>query len=144
MNLLVIHPVLQLGAISLAFYVAYLGLQRTRSLHFGATAAFKRNLHASLGAASLLAMLAGLTGGLIMLSRVLGRQPLTSLHGKVGMLLLPFLLFGIFSGFYLYLSPPKNKLLSALHGLNNLIILLLAVFQIWSGSHLYVYLMATR
>lgn len=144
MNLLLVHPALQLGAIALSFYVAFLGLQRTRSLHLGTATRFKRNLHAGLGAAALVSMLAGIAGGLIMLSRLLGRQPLESLHGKIGMLLLPFILLGLFSGFSLYLTPPKGKLLATLHGFNNMVILLLALFQIWSGMQFYLHLLATR
>lgn len=131
--LLLIHPVAQLAAVALALYVAYLGFQRTRSLHFKAATSFKRDLHAGLGALALLGMLVGIAGGLIMVSRVLDKSPLHSPHGIGGMVLLPFLLFGIFSGFFLYMSPPKGKLLSALHGINNLIILLLAIFQLASG-----------
>ncbi|MHB8809155.1 MAG: hypothetical protein ACYC9M_03985 [Desulfobulbaceae bacterium] len=143
MNILLIHPLLQLGALALAFYAAFLGLQRTRSLHFGATVKFKRNPHAGLGATSLLVLLTGMIGGLVIFSRFRGTPPLESYHGLGGMVLLPFLLFGIFSGMYLYASPPKTKILSALHGINNLLVLLLAVFQMYSGILLYLHLIAT-
>lgn len=144
MILLLIHPILQLGAISLAFYAAYLGLQRASSLHFGAATKFKRNLHAVLGAASLIGMLAGMAGGLIIFSRFHGTPPLESYHGLGGAALLPFLLFGILSGLYLYAYPPKNKILSAIHGINNLIILLMASFQIITGIQLYFHLIASH
>lgn len=144
MNLLLIHPIAQLGAISLAFYAAYLGLQRARSLHFGATTKFKRNLHAGLGATSLIFMLAGMIGGLIIFSRFQGTTPLESYHGLGGVVLLPFLLFGIFSGLYLYAYPPKSRILSAMHGINNLIVLLLTVLQIFTGIQLYLHLIAIK
>lgn len=133
MNILLIHPVIQVTAIAVILVTAYLGFQRVRSLHFGAKVEFRRNLHAGLGAAGLLTMLMGLAGGLIMVARVLNKQPLNSLHGQSGMVLLPFMLFGLFTGFYLYLYPPKGKILSVLHGLNNLIVLLLIVFQVFTG-----------
>lgn len=142
MNLLLLHPIGQLGAISLAFTAAYLGVQRARSLHFGAATKFKRNLHAGMGVTSLIVMLTGMIGGLIILSRFQGTPPLESYHGLGGMVLLPFLLFGIFSGLHLYAYPPKNKILSALHGMNNLIILLMTLFQLYSGIQLYLHIIA--
>ena len=142
MILLLIHPIVQLGAISLAIYAAYLGLQRTRSLHFGAPTKFNRNLHAVLGGTSLVSMLAGTAGGLIIFSRFHGTPPLESYHGLGGAALLPFLLFGIFSGLYLYAYPPKNKTFSAIHAINNLIILIMAVFQMFTGIQLYFHLIA--
>lgn len=144
MILLIVHPIVQLAAIALAFYAAYLGLQRARSLHFGATTKFKRNLHAGLGATSLIAMLAGMAGGLIIFSRFHGSPPLESYHGLGGVALLPFLIFGIASGLYLYAYPLKNKILSALHGINNLIILLMTLFQIVTGIQLYFHLIASH
>jgi hypothetical protein len=143
MILLIIHPIVQLGAISLAIYAAYLGLQRARSLHFGAPTKFNRNRHAVLGATSLVAMLAGMAGGVIIFSRFHGTPPLESYHGLGGAILLPLLLFGIFSGLYLYAYPPKNKILSAVHGINNLIVLLMAFLQIFTGVQLYFHLIAS-
>ncbi len=136
MNLLVIHPVVQVIAIFLALYTAYLGLQRTRSLHFGKQARFRRDLHAGLGTVSLVTLLGGMAGGAIMASRFLeDHQPLESLHGKGGLILLPFLLIGLFTGFYLYIAPPKGKILSIIHGVNNLIILGMILFQVFTGIY---------
>jgi len=142
MNILIIHPLIQLTAIVVICITAYFGFQRVRSLHFGAKVKFKRNLHAALGATGLITILMGLAGGLIMVARVLDKQPLSSLHGKGGMVLLPFILAGIFSGFYLYVYPPRTKALSVIHGLNNLIILVLILFQIITGIPLALTVLA--
>ena len=47
--ILSIHPVAQFGAILLAFYAAYLGFQRTKSLHYNKTTQFLRKRHAIVG-----------------------------------------------------------------------------------------------
>lgn len=137
--LLSIHPVLQLSAILLAYYAGYLGLQRLRSLHFGQPVRFQRERHVLAGSISLLALLGGLAGGMIMVARFLhvehghGHE----LHKEVAFLLLPFLAIGIFTGFMLYLSPGKRTILPAVHGINNLIILALVLVQIYTGLHLF-------
>jgi len=135
MILLSIHPILQFSAIVLAFYAAWLGIQRTRSLHFEVTAEFNRNLHVILGALALILMLCGIAAGKIIVARFLpeGMVLHTGLHGEAAMLSLPFLVFGLFSGFYLYLNPQKRKILPALHACNNLVVLLIAILQIITG-----------
>jgi uncharacterized membrane protein len=135
--LLSIHPAAQLGAILLAFYAAYLGLQRAQSLHFGKTKQFFRERHVIAGSIALISMLGGIAAGAIMVNRYL-LNPDMSLHVAVAMLMLPLLVFGIFSGFYLYLNPGKGRMLAAVHGINNLIILALALVQIISGIQAYL------
>ena len=137
--ILSIHPVLQLSAILLAYYAGYLGLQRLRSLHFGQLVRFQRERHVLAGAVSLLALLGGFAGGLIIAARFLhvehghGHE----LHEEVAFILLPFLAIGIFTGFSLYLFPGRRKILSAVHGINNLIILVLVLVQIYTGLRLF-------
>lgn len=137
--ILSIHPVLQLSAILLAYYAGYLGLQRLRSLHFGQLVRFQRERHVLAGAISLLVLLGGLAGGMIMVARFLHVEPGHGheLHKEVAFILLPFLAIGIFTGFTLYLSPGKRTILPAVHGMNNLIILVLVLVQIYTGLHLF-------
>ena len=136
MLLLSIHPAVQFTAILLACYTAYLGLQRTQSLHFGKTAKFQRNQHVIAGAIALVAMIGGIGAGLIIVAFFM-QNPNTGLHGIIAKTLLPFLLFGLFSGFYLYFKPEKRKIIPAIHALNNLIILLLVLMQIFTGWQVY-------
>lgn len=138
MNIYLIHPFIQMSAAIIALFAAYHGLQRARSLHFGAQTTFNRNLHAGLGATALLILLGGMAGGIIIVSRFHDQlQPLQSMHGTGALFVLPLLLVGIFTGFYLYLYPTKNKILPAVHGLNNLTVLLLFLFQAYTGLQLY-------
>ena len=136
MLLLSIHPAAQFTAILLAYYAAYLGLQRTQSLHFGKTAKFQRQRHVITGAIALIAMLGGIGAGFIMVARFL-QHPDIGLHEIIAKTLLPLLLFGLCSGFYLYFKPGKRKIIPVIHALNNLLILLLVLVQIFTGWQVY-------
>jgi hypothetical protein len=135
--LLSLHPVVQLVAILVAFYVAYLGIQRTKSLHFGKSSRFMRERHVALGTISLLTMLGGIAAGFIMVNRYL-LNPDMSMHVVVAMIILPLGVFGILSGFLLYLDPKQRKILPAAHGINNLVILVLALLQVVTGIMAYL------
>jgi uncharacterized membrane protein YfcA len=135
--MLSIHPIAQLGAILLGFYAAYLGLQRTRSLHFGQSEKFLRQRHGIIGSIGLLSMLGGIGAGSIMVNRYL-LNPDMGLHVAIAMIILPLGLFGLFSGLYLYLTPKPRKILPALHGINNLVVLILALGQIVTGMMAYL------
>ena len=97
--ILSIHPVAQFVAILFAFYAAYLGLQRTKSLHFNKTTSFLRERHVIFGTLALVSMLGGIAAGFIMVNRYL-LKPDMGLHVTVAMLILPLGLLGIFSGFF--------------------------------------------
>ena len=135
--ILSIHPAAQLVAILFAYYAAYLGLQRTKSLHFSKTTNFRRERHVIFGTFALVSMLGGIAAGFIMVSRYMA-NPDMGLHVAGALVLLPLVLFGIFSGFFLYLNPGKGKILPALHGINNMVILILALFQIVTGVMAYL------
>jgi uncharacterized membrane protein YfcA len=135
--ILSIHPVAQFGAILLAFYAAYLGFQRTKSLHYNKTTQFLRKRHAIVGFIGLISMLGGIAAGLFMVNRYLV-SPDMGLHVAVAMILLPLGLFGIFSGLILYLNPKQRRFLPAIHGINNLVVLSLALAQIITGIMAYL------
>jgi hypothetical protein len=135
--ILSIHPVAQLGAILLAFYAAYLGFQRTRSLHFDKSVTFLRERHVIAGTIALVSMLGGIAAGFIMVNRYL-LNPDMGLHVTVAMIMLPLGLSGIFSGFFLYLNPKQRKILPAIHGINNLVVIILALAQIVTGMMAYL------
>ena len=136
MLLLSIHPAAQFMAILLAYYAAYLGMQRTQSLHFAKTVKFQRQRHVITGAIALIAMLGGIGAGFIMVAR-LPHHPDIGLHEIIAKTLLPLLLFGLCSGLYLYFKPEKQKIIPVIHALNNLLILLLVLVQIFTGWQVY-------
>ena len=135
--LLSIHPAAQLAAILLAFYAAYLGFQRTRSLHYNKQTKFLRRRHAVTGFIGLSSMVGGIAAGVFMVDRYL-LNPDMALHKAAAMLLLPLGLFGIISGLFLYFKPGPRKYLPAIHGINNGIVLCLAVAQIITGIMAYL------
>lgn len=135
--ILSLHPVGQIVAILFACYAAYLGLQRTKSLHFGKTTRFYRERHVITGAIALFSMLGGIAAGSIMVNRYL-LSPDMGLHVAVAMIILVLGLFGIISGFVLYLKPKQRRILPAVHGINNLVILLLALVQVITGIMAYM------
>lgn len=135
--ILSLHPVGQIIAILFACYAAYLGLQRTKSLHFGKTTGFYRERHVITGAIALFSMLGGIAAGSIMVNRYL-LSPDMGLHVAVAMIILVLGLFGIISGFVLYLKPKQRRILPAVHGINNLVILLLALVQVVTGIMAYM------
>jgi uncharacterized membrane protein YfcA len=135
--ILSIHPIAQFVSILFVLYAAHLGLQRARSLHFGKTVKFLRHRHVITGSIGLIAMLGGIAGGYIMVSRYL-LSPDLKLHETVALIILVLALFGIFSGFFLYLNPKKRLLLPVVHGINNLVILALALVQVVTGISAYL------
>lgn len=135
--ILSIHPVAQLGAILLAFYAAYLGVQRTRSLHFSKSGKFLRKRHAIVGSIALVSMLGGIGAGFFMVNRYL-LMPDMGVHFAVALTILSLGLFGIGSGVFMYLNPGQRRILPAIHGINNLVILFLALSQIVTGIMAYM------
>lgn len=135
--ILSLHPVGQIIAILFACYAAYLGLQRTKSLHFNKTTRFLRERHVITGAIALFSMLGGIAAGSIMVERYL-LSPDMILHETIAMIILVLGLFGIISGFILYLKPQKRRILPVIHGINNLVILLLASAQVVTGIMAYM------
>ena len=135
--ILSIHPAAQLFAILLAFYAAYLGFQRTQSLHFGNSTKFLRKHHVVVGTIALISMLGGIFAGIFMVNRYL-LNPDMGLHTAIAMILLPLGVFGIFSGFFMYRNPGQRRILPAIHGVNNLIIIVLALVQIVTGIMAYL------
>lgn len=135
--MLIFHPLIQILATLLAFYVAWLGLQRFRSLHLDQKATFKWRSHVKLGTVALGLWLAGLFGGLIMVRIWWQGFMITGAHGKTALIMLFLILFGLFSGFHLDRRKKKRVLLPLLHGFNNLLLLLLALYQVSTGWWVY-------
>lgn len=132
-----IHPAVQIGAITLALYVFYLGLQRSRSLHLGRTSSFNWKRHVTLGTVALTTMLLGIGGGLAMVYMYWKGILLGGLHGETGLAMVPLILFGLSSGLYMDRHKKKRTLLPPLHGVNNLVLLILALSQVVTGDRMF-------
>ena len=137
--LLSFHPFFQGLSILLAFYAAFIGLQRVQSLHFGRQGVtFNRKRHALIGGIALFMLLGGLAGGKIIAHLVWQELVVIRLHGTIALTILPFLLIGIATGLYLYFKPGQRRVLPAVHAINNAILLILLLVQAYSGIHVYL------
>lgn len=128
-----LHPILQFVTTLLAIYAAWLGLQRLRAKHFGATVTFLWGRHVAVGATALVLWLLGLLGGLAMARIYWGVNFITGTHYQVALVMLPLLLFGIASGRYMDRVKARRTVLPLLHGGCNLLVLALALYQIRTG-----------
>jgi len=135
--ILSLHPAGQLMAILFACYAAFLGFQRTKSLHFGKVARFLRQPHAIIGAIVLISMLGGIVAGDIIVNTYLLEPDLT-LHVVFAVVILVLGLVGISSGFFLYFKPKPRRILPAIHGVNNLLLLIICFGQIVTGAMAYL------
>ena len=104
--ILSLHPTGQLIAILFACYAAYLGFQRTKSLHFGKTGRFLRQRHVVIGAAALVSMLGGIVAGDIIADAYL-LEPDMTLHVVFAMVILVLGLFGVLQVFFSTTSPSR-------------------------------------
>ena len=91
-----IHPIVQLIAILIAFYVLKLGISRFRLIHLKQETLFKWKLHVRLGAMATTIWLIGVFGGTFIVKSGWYGHIVSGLHGKVGLLLIPFIIFSLF------------------------------------------------
>jgi hypothetical protein len=131
--MLFIHPVIQLLAIFLAFYVFYLGVERFRMLHLHQRVAFKWKRHVGLGLVALATLLAGMLGGMSMAYLQWRSFLITGTHANVALVMAPLILFGLLSGLYMDRKKRKRRVLPLIHGLNNVTVLILALVQMVTG-----------
>lgn len=138
MLLLSLHPVLQLCAIVLAWYVFWLGFKRFRVLHLGQTqVSFNWKRHVLLGKIALCLLLLGALGGMGMVYLHWRRVFIAGIHAEIAMVIVPLGLFGLASGIFMDLKKKNRTLLPAIHGINNAVLLLLTIAQIISGIGIY-------
>lgn len=131
--MLYLHPIFQFCLTLLSIYVAYLGLQRFRSLHLGQEAAFPRKRHILLGKIVLGGWYLGMAGGVYMTKTYWHGSFITGDHAVIAAIMAPLIALGLISGLYLEFSQRKRTLLPLLHGLINATCVVLAIWQIFEG-----------
>lgn len=127
------HPLLQLAAILLSFYVLRLGIARFKTQHLHQRQPFAWKQHVRLGEVVLIVWLLGLIGGFIMVRLTWHAFFITGMHARIAVLMLPLIVVGLVSGIYLDRHKKGRRLLPLVHGVNNLLLVILAVFQIIFG-----------
>jgi hypothetical protein len=127
------HPLLQLVAIILSFYVLRLGIARFQSQHRHQRQPFAWKRHVRLGEVVLVVWLLGLIGGFILVRFTWHAVFITGMHARIALLMLPLIIIGLVSGIYLDRYKKRRLVLPLIHGVNNLVLVLLAVAQIFYG-----------
>jgi len=135
--MLILHPLIQLLATLVAFYVLLLGVGRFRRLHMQQKTAFNWKLHVRLGTVVLLIWLAGLFWGLLMVKLNWHCLLITGDHGKRAFLILPLIILGLATGWYMNKRKKKRIVLPLVHGSINVFLLLMVVMHVFSGWQVY-------
>lgn len=135
--MLIIHPVIQLVATLLAFYVLLLGVDRFRRLHMRQKTVFKWQRHVRLGTITLLLWLVGLGFGLVMVKVYWHGLLITGSHGNRLSIILPLIFFGLLSGWYMHKRKKQRVLLPLIHGAANVLLIILVLLQALSGWQVY-------
>lgn len=137
MIMLTLHPIIQLSATLLAFYVLVLGVARFRRLHLNQKTLFRWQRHVWLGTATLLLLLLGTVLDLVMVKISWLGFLITGNHGLRSFLIIPLILIGLFTGGYLNKQKNQRVFLPLIHGCTNLLLIILLVLQVFSGWQVY-------
>jgi len=135
--MLKIHPLIQLSATVLAFYVLFWGVQRFRFLHLKHKTPFPWRRHATWGKITMAAWLAGLAGGLTLTRLTWPGFLITGAHAWIGLGLGCLVVFGLITGIYMDRVKEARKILPLIHGLNNTLVVILALIQVYTGWMVY-------
>ncbi|RUM44267.1 MAG: DUF4079 domain-containing protein [Desulfocapsa sp.] len=135
--MLILHPLIQLLATLVAFYVLLLGVGRFRRLHLQQKTAFNWQRHVRLGTVVLLVWLSGLFLGLLMVKLYWHGLLITGDHGKRAFIILPLILVGLVSGWYMHKRKKKRIVLPLIHGSVNVILLIIVTMHAFSGWQVY-------
>lgn len=133
-----IHPIVQLVAILISFYVLKLGVSRFRLIHLKQETLFKWKLHVRLGAMATTIWLIGVFGGTFIVKSGWYGHIVSGLHGKIGLLLIPFIIFSLVSGVYMDRNKEKRTILPLVHAGFNTVMLILVLLQIYTGVDIYL------
>ena len=135
-DLVYIHPAWQVIFTLLGLYVAWLGLQRMRSLHWGQKAAFARSRHILLGKTVLAGVILGAVGGAVLARWMWLGWLITGAHAWLGVAVVVLALGGLGLGLYLERHPGGRKDLALVHGVVNLLVIALCLAQFYVGDQL--------
>ena len=133
-----IHPLWQIIAIFIGFYVFYLGWARFAATSLGQKHPFQWKRHVNLGKLSLYMWGYGAVVGLAAAWVKWRAFRVTASHFWIGMIILLLVLFGYWSGQRMDTVKKKRKIIPLLHGANNLLILILSLISMATGISIIV------
>jgi cytochrome b561 len=132
--MLYLHPLIQLAAIVLSFYVLYLGFQRFQASHLKKKAVFPWKKHVKFGLTTLIVLFLGFIGGIVM-TYINWSGYLFTTHGKFGVLIAVLIVIGLSTGLYMDKNKKKRTVLPLIHGINNFVLVVLCIVQTYFGFH---------
>ena len=128
-----IHPLIQVVATLLSFYVLHLGWQRVQCSHLGQKTVFAWKQHVLFGRWAIGLWLVGGLVGLAVVRFGWGAFLLTNTHAQVGYTFMVLALFGYLSGHVMDKVKKRRTLLPIIHGCVNSLLVLAALWQAWTG-----------
>lgn len=128
-----LHPSVQLLAILIGSYAAYLGMERFLSQHLNMRTQFLWKRHVKVGQIAIFLWSAGLLGAMSVVHMKWGVNFVTSEHYQIAFIMTPLMVASVASGIYMDKIKAKRKLLPLIHGICNTILIALAFYQIRTG-----------
>ena len=138
MNILALHPVLQICTVVTVCWVFALGVKRFLQLHMKKNVVFPWRRHVFWGKTALILVVLGYLSGSAVVYTTFRVFGFTGMHHAVAEILAPLLVFGFGTGLYMDSRKKKRRVMNLLHGATNLCVLLLFAVQIFSGFRLVI------
>ena len=133
-----LHPLIQLLATVMAFYVLFLAWPRFKSLHLSKQGKFEWKKHAFWGRIIIIVWLGGLVLGKVAVQSHWNMSPLFLTHSQGAMFMVPFMIVAYVTGSVMDRKKQKRLWLPMVHGLNNLVMLGIALYQVYTGYFIIV------
>ncbi len=133
-----LHPVIQLLATMMAFYVLFLAWQKVKILHLGQKGKFEWRKHVFWGRIIIIVWFGGLVLGRVAVHSHWDMSPLFLTHSQGAMIMVPFMLIAYVTGSVMDRKRQKRFWLPVVHGVNNIIMLGLALYQFYTGYFIVV------
>lgn len=136
-----LHPIIQLFATMMAFYVLFLAWPRFKTVHLGKKGKFEWKKHVFWGRVIIIVWFGGLVLGKVAVQSNWGTSPLFLTHSQGAMIMLPFMVVAYLTGSIMDRKKTKRFWLPVVHGVNNIIMLGLALYQFYTGYFIVVNVM---
>lgn len=133
-----LHPLIQLLATMMGFYVLYLAWPRIKTIHLGRQGKFEWKKHTFWGRIIIIVWLGGLVLGKVAVNSHWGMSPLFLTHSQGAMIMVPFMLVAYVTGSIMDRKKARRFWLPVVHGANNVILLGLALYQFYTGYFIVV------
>ncbi|MFP4108006.1 MAG: DUF4079 domain-containing protein [Desulfonatronovibrio sp.] len=128
-----LHPVIQLSAIAMGFYVLFLAWPRFKALHLKKPGKFEWKKHAFWGRIIIIVLLGGFVLGRVAVQSQWEMSPVFLKHNQAAVIMILFLIIAYLTGSIMDRRKKKRFWLPVVHGINNLTLLGLGLYQTYTG-----------